>query len=296
MNPLRPLMLGLTAAIATSLLLALPIAFPPAAPGDLIDWWDVHGTPSATVALFRLGMLACTIWVSFAGVLTALAAALSVRPPKTMMRALPAVMRRWLAGAAVAGIVAAPTAASAAAPVEAAPAAEPAELAEDDGPGGFVLVDRGSAAGSITIAEIDPMRPAGSGPSLRAGSEDRIAAQAAAGTAADAAFTEADTDRSAAVGPAHARIADSTDAIRPPPGPTVSRQAAPGADETDVWTVQQGDHLWAIADATVTSRTGKTDTVETWRYWRSLIAANESVVGRDPDLIHPGTRISLPPL
>jgi len=302
MNPLRPLMLGLTAAAATSLLLALPIEYPPAAPGDLLDWWTEHGTPVATIALLRLGVLAFTIWVSAAGVLTALAAALRVRPPETVVRALPSMMRRWLVGAAVAGIAAAPSAASAAIPVAAVPAAAAAAPADDDSTGGFRLVDRGSAADTITLVEIGHQRAAGNMDRSLAGhtgnvdSGDAVVAAEAAGAALGTADRIAGPGLASAVDSASARIADRASGATPEAGPTAAKQAEPAAVEAAVWTVQPGDHLWGIADATVASRTGKADKAETWRYWRALIAANESVVGSDPDLIRPGTRISLPPL
>jgi nucleoid-associated protein YgaU len=59
------------------------------------------------------------------------------------------------------------------------------------------------------------------------------------------------------------------------------------------YTVAVGDTLWDIAAAHLapTGRTGP----NVDRYWRQLYRANRPVVGADPDLIHPGTRLDVRP-
>ncbi len=69
------------------------------------------------------------------------------------------------------------------------------------------------------------------------------------------------------------------------------------ADSTiDAWVVQRGDHLWSIAAETVSDEIDDPSDHQITVYWRKLINANGSALGADPDLIHPGQTISLPPL
>lgn len=56
--------------------------------------------------------------------------------------------------------------------------------------------------------------------------------------------------------------------------------------------VGPGDTLWALARDSLP--TGSSD-AEIDRRWRSVYAHNRGVVGPDPDLIHPGQRLRLPP-
>ena len=70
---------------------------------------------------------------------------------------------------------------------------------------------------------------------------------------------------------------------------------SPGAAAEVV--VAPGDHLWAIAERTVTERLGTTPTDAAIAvYWRRLIETNRDrlVAPSDPSLIHPGQRVVLP--
>jgi nucleoid-associated protein YgaU len=58
-------------------------------------------------------------------------------------------------------------------------------------------------------------------------------------------------------------------------------------------TVRPGDTLWGIAAAHLPPAWPSAAIVD--RYWRQVYGANRAVVGPDPDLIHPGTRLLLPP-
>ena len=58
-------------------------------------------------------------------------------------------------------------------------------------------------------------------------------------------------------------------------------------------TVEAGDTLWDIAAAHLTP--ADRTVASTDRYWRQVYRANRSVIGADPGLIHPGTRLDLPP-
>jgi hypothetical protein len=73
----------------------------------------------------------------------------------------------------------------------------------------------------------------------------------------------------------------------PPSGPRVA----------DSVVVAPGDSFWSIAEDVVIDRGGPTDEGSVARYWRELIAVNLHglVDPRNPDLIHPGQRLTLPP-
>lgn len=102
-----------------------------------------------------------------------------------------------------------------------------------------------------------------------------------------------------------------------PPGPpgsatiqVVDGRAAPTAEATttvepradtiieataEQHEVRAGDHLWAIAETRISDHLGRPATdAEVGDYWRRLIGANPQVV--DPDLIHPGQLITVPPV
>jgi len=58
-------------------------------------------------------------------------------------------------------------------------------------------------------------------------------------------------------------------------------------------TVEPGDTLWDIAAAELAPTERSPVSVD--RYWRRIHRANRPVIGADPDLIHPGTRLDVPP-
>lgn len=65
----------------------------------------------------------------------------------------------------------------------------------------------------------------------------------------------------------------------------------PAADHPAV-VVQPGDSLWAIAARDLGPAASPKHVAQAWpRWW----AANRAVVGNDPQLIHPGMRLSAPP-
>ena len=61
--------------------------------------------------------------------------------------------------------------------------------------------------------------------------------------------------------------------------------------------VAHGDSFWSIAEDVVIDRGGPRDEGSIARYWRNLVAANLDglVDPGNPDLIHPGQRLTLPP-
>ena len=90
--------------------------------------------------------------------------------------------------------------------------------------------------------------------------------------------------------------------------PTLRRSAAPlppwlgGGPSTAApghragaggYTVESGDTLWDIAAAHLVPAERSAAAIH--RYWQQVYRANRSVVGADPDVIHPGTRLDVIP-
>jgi nucleoid-associated protein YgaU len=66
-----------------------------------------------------------------------------------------------------------------------------------------------------------------------------------------------------------------------------------GTPADGAYTIRAGDTLWGIAAAHLPSAKRSAAAID--RYWRQAYRANREVLGPDPDLIHPGTRLRLPP-
>jgi hypothetical protein len=76
-------------------------------------------------------------------------------------------------------------------------------------------------------------------------------------------------------------------------GPPASRPPAASPDGIERrHLVTQGETLWEIAADSLSSPASDADID---RRWRDIWDANRAVVGPDPDLIHPGTTLHLPP-
>lgn len=75
-------------------------------------------------------------------------------------------------------------------------------------------------------------------------------------------------------------------------GGVTSPEAAPA-----VHVVTDGEHLWGIAAATLQRDWGRVpSTSEVGGYWRQLVEANrDRLRSSDPDLVHPGEQLTLPP-
>ena len=76
--------------------------------------------------------------------------------------------------------------------------------------------------------------------------------------------------------------------------------ATPPADSTapsttDIWSVEPGDNLWAIAETVVAERSETQTRGSVAAYWSALLEANSDRLV-DPDLIMPGQWLTLPPL
>ena len=78
-----------------------------------------------------------------------------------------------------------------------------------------------------------------------------------------------------------------------PPATTGGAEGVRGGGVDGTYTVRPGDTLWAVAAAHLRPAWRSPAVID--RYWRQVYGANRAVVGPDPDLIHPGTRLLLPP-
>ena len=78
---------------------------------------------------------------------------------------------------------------------------------------------------------------------------------------------------------------------------TLDVEEAPAAEPAPTWTAGPGDHLWHIAEATLTESWGRAPSDgEVAPYWTGLVEANRDVLvdPANPDLIHPGQTFRLP--
>lgn len=91
------------------------------------------------------------------------------------------------------------------------------------------------------------------------------------------------------------RVTGATPTRSPAPGgrvrPAAVRADPPGRDRTVL--VSSGDTLWALAARSLEEGAGP---AAIDRAWRALYCANAARIGPDPDLIHPGQRLRVPPL
>lgn len=81
---------------------------------------------------------------------------------------------------------------------------------------------------------------------------------------------------------------------------TATQERITGAQEAPrpaTWTAQPGDHLWHVAEATLTDAWGRppTDT-EIAPYWQNLVEVNRGALAdpTNPDLVYPGQTFALP--
>ena len=79
--------------------------------------------------------------------------------------------------------------------------------------------------------------------------------------------------------------------VAPAPVPPAMASAAPSAGS---YVVRPGDSLWAIACRHLEARGDTPTNAEVDRLWRAIWVANRAAIGDDPDLIYPGTHLSIP--
>ena len=148
----RGLAVTLGASAAVAVLVALPLASPPADPTRVVEWWDHAGTAHSAVALVRIAGIAIALYVAVMGGLVTLSGLARLpRLARTLARGLPTGIQRSLAGATIAASTLAPSFAAAA---HADPAPTP-----------IVLFDIGSADPG---PEVFPDGPLDSTPTLAA--------------------------------------------------------------------------------------------------------------------------------
>ncbi len=76
-------------------------------------------------------------------------------------------------------------------------------------------------------------------------------------------------------------------------------EPAPDEPAASVWVIEAGDHLWRVAEETLTeAEGGPVDDASVVAYWGQLIELNREVLvdGDNPDLVYPGQVFALPPL
>src|SRR5207253_1287172 len=79
---------------------------------------------------------------------------------------------------------------------------------------------------------------------------------------------------------------------QPDSAPIAARPSAVAVGTgTDVVVVHRGDSLWRIAARNLDPAATTQEVAVAWPQWW---AANRDVIGDDPDLIHPGQRLSAP--
>lgn len=78
----------------------------------------------------------------------------------------------------------------------------------------------------------------------------------------------------------------------PAAAPRTSTSVSPPDRPSQAIVVQPGDSLWAIAARDLGPTASTTHVAQAWPRWWT---ANHAVVGDDPELIHPGMRLSAPP-
>lgn len=92
---------------------------------------------------------------------------------------------------------------------------------------------------------------------------------------------------------------DGTSTLRVDDGTEDEDDGPPGDRYAARWTIEPGDHLWHVAETTLTAGWGRTPTdAEIVPYWRTLIETNRGslIDPANPDLVRPGQTFALPPV
>lgn len=208
------------------------------------------------------------LWVAGALLLTALGTvpgAVGRAATAAAHLVVPGALRRLAAASLGLGLVAGVGAAAVGTPASAAPAPPPAVTLNLDWPAG-------GQENPTPVAD-RPVRP-----------DSRTGDQHADSAVRDAAVQHPDSAARAPHAP-----------IRPPGTPAhgadIQRRGAQPPHAGRHVTVRPGDSLWAIAARDLGPGASGAEVATAWpRWW----AANRPVVGADPDVIHPGQRLSAP--
>lgn len=156
-------------------------------------------------------------------------------------------------------------------------------------------------AGAHSVA--DALAVPAVGRLVRAGLGMSVVAASTLSPASAAGPPRAATMATAGIGTAVAAPSEGAAVMRPAPAPPEVAAApiavpAPVAVPT-TWTVEPGDSFWTIAEEALADALGRPPSgAEVHPYWRRLVEANRArlVDADDPDLLHAGQVLELPPL
>ncbi|QIK68375.1 LysM peptidoglycan-binding domain-containing protein [Nocardioides sp. HDW12B] len=137
----------------------------------------------------------------------------------------------------------------------------------------------GSGVGGLVLAAGVPLTATAAGVTPDVGSDDAVAPTSLADRAARGALPLP-----------HRPVGGLATAATPRPAPAPAVAPRPDADAPVV--VRPGDTLWALASRHLLAPDASDGQVDA--AWRRLYAANRAVLGPDPDLIRPGSRLDLP--
>lgn len=260
-DPLRCAALVLLSLCCAAFLIELDSStpWPSTGPGAFADWWERHGTAAASITLLRIVGITFAGWGIFIGTAGLLAA---LRPSGLLQgvwrRITPNSFRELLAASIVTVVLAAPTVAAAS-----TQSVDARVVLEDLGP----QVE--PARFTPVLTDLGPLEV---GPPT--------AHQSDKPTHVTTMLPNSDTTAS--------RLVESTSGAH--------QGDSSGASNSQSWTVSEGDHLWKIAMRTLRDQGYDAEPAAVVAYWRLLIETNREILNGNPDLIHPGTVLTLPPV
>ena len=301
MNTNRPNLLRCAATVLLSLACAALLIeidsstpWPSADPGAFLDWWERLGTATAAITLLRIVGIAVAGWGIFIGTAGLLA---SIRPSGLLhgvwCRITPRSFRKILAVGAVTLTLSSPAVASVG-----GERVEAQIVLEDLGAAPQAGEQAGAVRFTPVLTDLGPSTVAASAEPGAAATtpphSDTTASRIAGSTsAAHAAAPTTGHPHSAA--PTDTPTTGHPHAAAPTDTPTTGHRAGSGS-ESQLWTVSEGDHLWKIATQTLRRQGQPTEPAAVLDYWRRLINRNSEALDGNPDLIHPGMVLALPPV
>ncbi len=277
-KPLRCAALVLLSLVCAALLIELDAStpWPPTNPATFADWWERHGTAAAAITLLRVLGSTLAGWGIFIGAAGLLA---SIRPSGLLhgvwCRVTPSSFRKILAAGAITITLSAPAIAGA------GTQSVNAQIILED-------------LGGIEDAE-----------SMSRRSEDlNQADMPARPVLTDLGPRTVETTREPTPETVILPNLDISASGHTDSAGTLLQGAVEGASESagelasgsQLWTVSEGDHLWKIAMKTLRDHGYGTEPATIVDYWRQLINTNSEALNGDPDLIHPGMVLILPPV
>lgn len=260
-DPLRCAALVLLSLCCAALLIELNAStpWPPTEPDSFTEWWERHGTAAASMTLFRVAGITLAGWGIFIGTAGLLAALCPSGLLQGVWRRItPKSFREILAAGVAAVTLAAPTVAAAG-----TQSTDARVVLEDLGPQiepprfTPVLTDLGPS--EVESQSADPPKQPAQATTRLPNSDMAASGIAESATASD-------------------------------------QRAASGASNPQHRTVGEGDNLWEIAVETLRDQGYDTEPAAVVAYWRLLIETNRGILNGNPDLIHPGAVLTLPPV